>query len=741
MRKRNLIKKLLSLGKRRGLLIVITAALLLEMLSAIQYYFTHHLMEDELEKRAEMELTMKAIITNGIINSSERLLKSHIMEVKDNLSNPDSLPGIVEWTLKYAPHLKGCGIAFRPGYYKGKGELFEPYALRTDSGILRLQVAGERFDYTKDGFYRYIQEKKTNSWVGPYEDVYLKEKLVTYAVPIYDFTRDTVAVFGIDIDPRNLGDTLNKRHIYPSSFEFLLSEKGELIAGPPDTSLKKKVDDLIRVINDSTVKKTWIKEGRVRTIYYHDEDEGDDLSVFYASIRGAPHWQIAVVCYDDEVYAPLLHLRFRLLLFSMLAFGILLYMIHRFAKEEKQLNRKTLEQERIVGELRIANSIQQTLLPRDDELLLKGITEVSVEGRLIPAKAVGGDLYNSFVRDGKLFFCIGDVSGKGVPSALIMAIVQALFRNIASTENSPDRIMKRLNESSCRNNKANIFVTLFVGVLDLPTGRLRYCNAGHELPMLIDQHHTFLDAKPNLPIGLFEDFNYEMQTIVMKPGSSMLLYTDGLTEARNARNEMFGRETLSQLIEDCGTTEPRVLVEAVISKWRHFIGTTQQSDDLTLLALSYTPSLEQNIMEEGLILHNDVNEVEALRNFMKQVTEHLNLDKSLAKKLRLAVEEAVVNVMEYAYPAGTTGEINIRATSNGNCLKFIITDSGTSFNPTKVQTADTTLSAEERPIGGLGIMLVRELMDSVNYERIDGKNVLTLTKNICHTISNVEIPK
>ena len=726
----------LRIRKRRGLLIVITAALILEILSAAQYYFTHHLMEDELEKRAEMELTTKAIITKDVINSSERILKSHIMEVKNNLGNPDSLAGLVAWTLKYAPHLKGCGIAFRPGFYKDERELFEPYALRTDSGILRLQLTGE-FDYTKHGFYKYIHEKKTNSWVGPYDDVYLKEKLVTYAVPIYDFTGDTVAVFGIDIDTRSLGDTLNYRHIYPSSFDFLLTEEGELIAGPSDPSLQKKVEYAIRIISDSTFKKTWIKEGRVRTCYYYDEDEGDDLSLFFANIKGEPHWQVAVVCYDDEVYAPLLHLRLRLSLLSLLAFGILIYIVRRFAREEMQLNRKTLEQERTNGELRIASNIQQTLLPAD-ELLQKGIADVCVEGRLIPAKAVGGDLYNAFVRDGKLFFCIGDVSGKGVPSALIMAIIQALFRNIASKESNPAQIMNRLNETACRNNKANIFVTLFAGVLDLPTGHLHYCNAGHELPIIIGNGQStmncssVMEATPNLPVGIFPDIDYKMQSMTMKPGSTLFLYTDGLTEARNVRNKMFGRDRVLQMIEECGSTDPKQLVEAAIARWKQFVRNTEQSDDLTLLALSYTPLQEQSILDERLTLSKDINDIEALGTFVKQIAGRLNLDKSLTKKLRLAVEEAACNVMEYAYPASTTGEVDIHASSDGHRLKFIITDSGIPFNPTEVPSADTTLSAEERPVGGLGILLVRQLMDSINYERVDGKNVLTLTKNISH---------
>ena len=722
----------LSLKKRKGLLIVITAALLLELLSGVQYYYTHRLMEVELEKYAEMELTTKAIITKRIVEASERTLKSHIMEVKNNLATPDSLFNILAQIAKYSPNMRGCGISFNPGYYKDKGRLFEPYALRTDTGIVCLQVAGDEFDYTKDGFYKDIQEKKANSWVGPYDDIYLEMRLVSYAVPIYEFTGDTVAVLGVDLDTESLGDTLNYRHIYPSSFDLLLTEEGELIAGPADSTLRTEVEFVTSLVNDSTAERRLSSNGRSKIIDFDTRDR--DGSVFVTNMRGIPHWQIAVVCYDDEVYGSLLELRYHLLLLSLLAFGILVYLVRRFVKDEEKLRSQALEQERMAGELHIANNIQQTLLPEEDGAM-KDIDDVQVEGRLIPAKAVGGDLYNAFVRDGKLFFCIGDVSGKGIPSALIMAIMQALFRNIASREDNPSHIMKRLNETACRNNKANIFVTLFVGVLDLPTGHLRYCNAGHELPIMIRTQSTKaeisnLEAKPNLPVGLFEDFEYEMQTMQMQPGSALFLYTDGLTEARNAKGKLFGRDRVGQMIAEAGTTNPKQLVEAAIGCWQKFIAETEQSDDLTLLALSYTPLQEQNIMGEGITLKNDVKEVEELGSFVKQVAESLSLDKSLTGRLRLAVEETVVNVMEYAYPQGTTGDVNIRATSNGRRLKFIISDSGIPFNPTEVTAADTTLSAEERPIGGLGILLVRELMDSINYERINGQNVLTLTKSI-----------
>ncbi len=719
----------LLLRRRKGLLIVIVAVLLLELLSVGQYYYTHRLVEEELEKHAAMELTMKSIITRRVVEDSEHTLKSHIMEVKYNLGTPDSLFSIVAQITKYAPQLKGCGISFIPNYYKDKGRLFEPYATRTDTGIVRQQIAGDDFDYTKDGFYKDIQRIKANSWVGPYFDTYFQMRLVTYAVPIYEFTGDTVAVFGIDIDTERLGDTLNSRHIYPSSFDLLLTEDGKLIAGPTDSTLSKEVEFVTSLINDSTIERRSRSNRQSKTIEFDRKERSG--SIFYSSMRGIPHWQIAVVCYDDEVYGPLKELRLRLMWLSLLAIGILLYLIHRFAKDEEKLHSQALEQERMANELHIASNIQQALLPEKDAAM-KYTDNVQVEGRLTPAKAVGGDLYNAFERDGKLFFCIGDVSGKGIPSALIMAIMQALFRNIASREDDPARIMKRLNETACRNNQTNIFVTLFVGVLDLPTGHLRYCNAGHELPILIEPNlqGSMVEAAPNLPIGLFEDFEYKMQTMQMQAGSALFLYTDGLTEARNAKGKLFGRKRVMQTIAASGTTNPKTLVEKTIACWQKFIGETEQSDDLTLLALSYTPSQEQSIISESITLQNDVAEVTALGAFVKQVAEKLSLDKSLTSKLRLAVEETVVNVMEYAYPKGTKGNVDIHATSDGQRLKFVISDSGIPFNPTKVTAADTTLSAEERPIGGLGILLVRELMDFINYERIDGRNILTLSKNL-----------
>ena len=725
--------------------VIVVAVLLVEFLSGAQYYYTHNLMEDELEKRAEMELTMKAILTKGIIESSEHSLKGHIFEVKKTLDNPDSLSVMMAWFLKYSPHLKGSGIAFKPGYYTDRAPLFEPYALRTESGIQCLQVAGEQLDYTKDGFYRYIQEKKTNNWVGPYDDVYLKMKIISYAVPLYEFSGDTVGVFGIDIDTHFLGDTLNNQHIYPSSFDVLLTEDGRLIAGPTAPDMQKKVEDMISVINDSTIKKSWIKNRTVRTASYYDKEAGKQLSVFFANMRGQPHWQIAVVCYDDEVYAPLIKLRFRLLLFSLLAFGILLFIVRNFARNAEKLKQKTIEEERISSELRVASQIQQSMLPaghlqRDD---------VEICGLQVPARDVGGDLFDYYIRDEKLFFCIGDVSGKGAASAMLMGVVHSLFRAFSDHENNPARILRAINLASCTGNESNMFVTMFIGVLDLPTGRLRYSDAGHDAPWTIDNsvaHDTtgdsphaqwsMLDAIPHLPVGVFEDVNYGVQEIQFYPqaedggGSTIFLYSDGLTEAMDKDRKQFGLKRVEEVLAACKDKPIQEILGEMTDAVHRFVKDAEQSDDLTMMAIRYTPKTFESRLSETLTIKNDVHEVTRLGDFIKLATDELHIGMSKASQLRLAVEEAVVNVIDYAYPEGTQGDIEIRMMSDGDTIRFQIIDSGVAFDPTAKERADTTLSAEDRRIGGLGILLVREMMDAINYERQDGKNVLTLIKKL-----------
>ncbi len=726
--------------KRRGLLLVITAAFLIEVLSGAQYLYTHHLLEEQLEVRAESELTMKAILVKSTMNGAADILQNHAWDIERSLLDTDSIREAMERIIKSNRHVHGAFMAYVPDYLPSMGHLVEPYAMVVGDSIVKGVYTSDKLNYTQSQFYTTAINADKPVWADPYnnnEDD--QQSIVTScAMPIRDHQGTTAGVLGIDVSLKWLSDTINNRHIYPSSFNILLTEGGDVIAQPDESRASSKTSQhIVRLINDSTTERHDSHSGHSRMIRFSDNDRKG--TVFYANMRGKPHWQISVVCYDDEVYASLKNLRLYMLGLMLVAFTILLFMVNRFAKEERLLVGKNMEEQRITNELRIASDIQQAMIGMNEETIGHS-DDVDVWGALIPAKAVGGDLFHAFVRDDKLFFCIGDVSGKGIPSALIMAVTQSLFHNIASRENNPAHIMTQLNETACRNNKRNIFVTLFVGVLDLPSGHLRYCNAGHEKPVVVrrktaegkDEGMECLtpDVKPNLPIGLFDDFSYEMQDVMLRGGETLFLYTDGLTEGRDQQNKQFGRERVLDVLARCTTLEPKAMVKTMTEAVAEFGGGAEQRDDLTMLAVKYSPVVELLTLDEELTLQNDVSQVTELNTFVKSVCQRAGIDKSLTNKLRLALEEAVVNVMEYAYPAGTKGDVHIRITSNGRRLKFIITDTGIAFNPTEASKADTTLTAEERPVGGLGILLVRKLMDSINYERLNGRNVLTLRKDV-----------
>ena len=408
----------------------------------------------------------------------------------------------------------------------------------------------------------------------------------------------------------------------------------------------------------------------------------------------------------------------------ILGFALLGYIIYRFFKNNNQLIRSETDRQRIESELQVAQRIQSEMLPHASI----DHSNVDIASTLVAAREVGGDIYDYFIRDDKLFFAIGDASGKGVPSALVMSVTHSLFRAIGSRESNPMRIMQLINHAVCQGNDSSMFVTFFIGVLDLPTGRLHYCNAGHDTPLIISDTASKLDVKPNLPLGVMEDWQYDGQDAQLQPNNIFLLYTDGLTEAMNSSRQQFGlSRVISQANANAGVS-PQRLLDNVLREVHTFVGDAEQSDDLTMLAIKYTPTAETIIFSREISITNDLQHIENVNDWVEEVCHKLSMSESNTSSMKLAVEEAVVNVINYAYPAGETGDISIEATATAMALKFKITDSGVSFAPTDAPDVDTSLSAEERRIGGLGIFLVRQLMDTINYERIDGKNVLTLTK-------------
>ena len=709
--------------------IILLAGILIEIMSLVQYNYAHSLVEEELDYRVESELTLKAVRVKGLLKSSEKMVKNQLWSVQSQLSHPESIPEVLHRVVSTNKDVMTCFVSFVPGYYPDRERLFEPVAIRRGDSIFTTQIASEAHDYTQREFYQQAVVKDEPEWSDPYLDSDASGKFVTtFAMPLTDNTGETVAAFGIDLSAQGIIDTLNTRHNFPSTFFLLLTEDGQLISRPDQSHTHHSdVATVVRMINDTTCERKLSSSGHSKIITFHDKENGKGYA-YYAFMRGKPHWRVVMVCYDDEVYSKLKVMRRNFLLLMLGAFSLLGFILYRVYQYIRRLHASRLSKERTDSELNIAQTIQSEMLPHNDI----NRPDVDVSGKQITALEVGGDLYDYFVRDEKLYFCIGDVSGKGVPSSLVMAVVHSQFRSLSQHESNVSRIMQSINTSACEGNKTNMFVTMFIGVLDLPTGRLRYCNAGHDAPLLVDNGVRPLPVNANLPIGVFADFKYGVQEIQLPQQATLLLYTDGLTETADDDHALFGMQRIIDTTQVCleqGVTAPKPLMARLLDEAKGFANGAQQSDDLTMLAVHYHRNDEVNVLDEHLTLSNDVHQVPELNKFVKSVTDRLNLNGSLVSQLMLAVEEAVVNVMNYAYPIGTQGEINVTAQGTKKSVKFIISDEGKAFDPTQAQEADTTLSAEDRPIGGLGILLVQQLMDSINYERINGKNVLTLMKN------------
>ena len=411
----------------------------------------------------------------------------------------------------------------------------------------------------------------------------------------------------------------------------------------------------------------------------------------------------------------------------ILGLAMIVFLMVRSARNMKELGEITAVKERMENELEIAKGIQMSMIPK----IFPSYPErgdIDIFASIVPAKEVGGDLFDFFIMDEKLYFCIGDVSGQGVPASLVMAVTRSLFRTLAAHEKSPGRIVTAMNESMSDMNESTMFVTFFCGVLDMKTGHLRYCNAGHNAPVLLNTAKTPLPVVSNVPLGIVAGTAFQEQETDLKYDDTLFLYTDGVTEAENAKHELFGEERMINALSELKGSKAHL--EEMQKAISDFVGNAPQSDDITMLFIHYLNEETPDTSERHLLIHNDIQQIPQLADFVETIAEEKHLDHSLTLSLNLALEEAVTNVIMYAYPEGTDGLVDIEAIIREHSLSFVISDSGQPFDPTAQPDADVSQSIENRQVGGLGIYLVRSIMDNVSYERNGGKNILSMTKNI-----------
>ena len=410
------------------------------------------------------------------------------------------------------------------------------------------------------------------------------------------------------------------------------------------------------------------------------------------------------------------------------------YMQHSLKQHINELQTTTASKERLQSELKIAHDIQMGMIPttfpqRQDLDLFASMT---------PAKEVGGDLYDFIIEGDELFFIIGDVAGKGVPASLYMAVTRTLFRNLAGNYQSAANIVREMNHAIASTNDTYVFVTIFVGVLDMKTHFLTYCNAAHNAPVMISTEGecSLLEVDTNLPIGVEDHYNYQEQQVDFPPGSALLLYTDGLTEAMYFSNDgsrkLFGEQRVLHDVEKNSKASAIEVIDFLKQHVAVFADGTEQSDDLTMLFVRHGIAQEAGTSpSRRLIMKNEMTEVARMRSFFFSVCREYGIDEETFKTLNLALEEWVANVINYAYPKGMRGHVEVTADVSDNVLTLVIKDHGAPFDPTQHAEVDIDAELDERAIGGLGIHLIRTIMDSVDYERTaDGYNRLTLKKTL-----------
>jgi len=788
----NIFKRKRSIARRLTWRVILTVTLVFAIISTFIFGIIWVVGSALLVAFTNKDMDVANEKISNVFTNIEVAVANNKAVVEENIGDGAKLYDAQKHLLSLNPNILGAAVAYNPDSKRMRGRKSAAFAYRDgrdSTSISTKQLNNKKYNYLNQEWFTKAREEGEGSWSEPYLDAGGSNiPTITYSLPLVDKNNEVYAIMTADVGMGWINDLALKTDdtlwdIIEGESQvtsFMATAQGTIIAHTDSTMVLSNLEDYLKKLTkpgDSDLYgRIQQKNSSIKMFF----DKQDRMQIILFKHMKSTGWMMGLIVPAADIIEPANYFIITfgvIMLIGIIIVGLVCSMTIRrvtkplrkfadsadeiakgnFAAELPKIKTKdemfrlrnsfetmqlslvrqieetravNAEKGRMEGELQTARSIQMSMLPktfppypdRDD---------IDIFGQLTPAKEVGGDLFDFYIRDEKLFFCIGDVSGKGVPASLVMAVTRSLFRTVSARESQPARIMTTINESIAEDNDSDMFITLFIGALDLPTGRLRYCNAGHNAPLLIGTMNTgTLPCDPNVPVGIEPEWRFSAQESVIDPQTVIFLYTDGLTEAENIFYDQFQEERIIETIR-LSEHKPQQLIQSMTEAVHQFTDQAEQNDDQTMLAIQYTKEQDNNgRLCRTITLSNNIDEVPQLAAFVDEICEAIGIDMSTAMSLNLAMEEAVVNVMDYAYPVGTKGNINIEAKANDQRLKFIITDWGTPFDPTEKSEVDTTMSAEERPIGGLGIHLVRQIMDSINYERTDGKNVLTLRKKL-----------
>lgn len=613
------------------------------LLSTISFLIFRYHANRSLERNAHEKIQNMAeradLRVTALLNSVEKIPENMQWIITDYINIPDSLFNITRKIVQNNTEIFGCAIAFEPYYFKSKGHYFAPYSYMKGDSVVTTQVGSDQYNYFQKNWYRLAREQGISRWSKPYHDVGDDHVITSsYSVPFRDKNKNIIGVFAVDLSTDWLTDLVNSIRPYPNSYAIMIDKFGNYIVHKKEQNMtNKNIFATAENMKDTTA--TWLvhqmiqgKSGKVIL-----DDNGIKSYVFYAPIT-ATDWYMCIVFPYEEVFRQLNNFN-SIVLLSFILVLIMIYIVcsttvktvtkplHTFAayarsiangnfdtplpairsKDEMKelhdsfqymqqqlkiyidtLQKATAAKEKIDSELRIAHRIQMGMLPKTFPAF-PDRQEFDLYAVLTPAKQVGGDLYDFFIVDDDLYFAIGDVSGKGVPASLLMSGTISLLRSVSARHTSPRAITTILNNNIAENSDPGMFVTFFIGMLNLCTGEMHYCNAGHIPPILTSPtlEVTSLDIASSLPLGILKDYEYIEQHYTFAPGSGILLYTDGVTDAENPQKQFYTKERLINTIRCNNSLTPKEFIKILMKDIHVHVQNADQADDLTMLTIVY----------------------------------------------------------------------------------------------------------------------------------------------------------
>ena len=676
------------------------------------------------------------------------------------------------------PDSLGGGIWFEPYIINKnqKRDCYYAYRNKNNKIVIDKNFVSDTYDYHNQSWYIQISSQiskiSNTAWSLPYyENQGSETMMITVGTGIYDGDR-LIGISTVDWEINSIIDNISqmkpiesgfkffeKRKQIKDSFALLANVENDFIIASTDPYLDNK-----SLVGKSLLDIPWFNtELKNKThIKYHGKN-------YVPYVKNVNSGMVLIICIpESEMFTDITHFvlnMFLVLLVLGIGLPLLLYwalnryimkpinkltdIAHKISKGEdvqikiekpeefaqlastfdqmtKYIKSSAKEKERINSELAIAKTIQESSLPSVFPAFPER-DEFDIFASMDTAKEVGGDFYDFyFIDDNKFMFLIADVSGKGVPAALFMMTVKTLINNMALVGYSAKELAKAINDKICANNKQGFFITMLAAIIDVKSGEISFINCGHNMPLIKRNNgdYEYLKLNSNIALGVFENADFEIYETKLNEGDILFTYTDGITEASNNKDEMFGEQRLLSYLNSTKKEDKlSTISETILNKVNNFRGTAPQSDDITLLIFKY-----KNDNTKSVKYYKTQAAKENYKPFytwLYEVCKEWNLSDDLTNKINMCAEEIYANVSFYAYPekAGDI-EIIIEKQDNNILLKFI--DSGFGYNPLDKPDPDITLPPEKRELGGLGIFMTKQMSKEIYYERKDNKNILTL---------------